>query len=118
MPKVIDCAVRTSAWTQAKKLQGGFRSAVEMKWVFDALGIEEDCGAVFAFAAPPASASAPAPAASAGNGYTAASLPSEQKVVLFVDATHGNDGNAGTITAPLATVGAAVKLAVAMTTIY
>ena len=118
MPKVIDCAVRTSAWTQAKKLQGGFRSAVEMKWVFDALGIEEDCGAVFAFAAPPASASAPAPAASAGNGYTAASLPKEQKGVLFVDATHGNDGNAGTITAPLATVGAAVKLAVAMTTIY
>jgi hypothetical protein len=95
MPQAVDCLVRTEAWAYAQKLQGATRSADAMKLVFDALGIEEDCGA-----APPLPSS-PSKAKTAGLAT----------VGIFVDPVAGSDANPGTAAAPLRTIGAAAEAA-------
>ena len=84
-----DCAMRRLALEMSVKLQPRLKGSRE---VFDALQLEQLCGD-----APPVVTGAPMPAFEAAAGS-----------VLYVAAADGDDSNAGTKAAPLATVHYAV----------
>ena len=93
----FDCGWRALAYSFAVRAQP-WRPAAALRDVHDALQLSALCNVTFPGHAPPTSPPPQAPAAAAGREF-------------FVNATGGNDSAAGTISAPLASIAAALALA-------